>query len=278
MFKTRHRKMVSIILVNFNGVQYLRRCIQSLVDKTREASFEIILVDNASTDGSRDLVRKECPSVRLIESDVNLGFSAGNNLGVRHAKGSKFLFLNTDTYLLEDSVSVLAKFLDDTTHVGIVGPRLVFEDGSFQFSAGRLPNVCVEFVDKIRYSADRYWHRALAPINEAIASGTSEVGWVTGACMMIRREVFEKVNGFDEHIFMYYEDKDLCKRVRDAGWKVSYHPQTRVAHLLGGSSAGKSSDVNKRYRESQMHYYRKHLSTFQQWWLKLYLRSTGKIE
>lgn len=270
--------MVSIILVNFNGAQFLRTCIQSLTDKTRDVSFEIILVDNASTDGSKNLVRTEFPSLHLIESDVNLGFSAGNNLGVKHATGSKFLFLNTDTYLVEDSVLVLAKYLDDHADVGIVGPRLIFADGSFQLSSGRLPSFGVELIDKIRYAADRHWHRTLVPINDAMASATREVGWVTGACMMVRREAFEKVNGFDEQMFMYYEDKDLCKRVRDAGWKVVYHPQTTVVHLLGGSSGVVGgSDVNKRYRESQLHYYRKHHSGLYSFLVESSLKIAGKI-
>jgi N-acetylglucosaminyl-diphospho-decaprenol L-rhamnosyltransferase len=270
--------MISIILVNYNGVQHLRKCIQSLVDNTRNVAYEIILVDNASTDGSKELVQTEFPSVSVIESSVNLGFSTGNNLGAKYAKGSKFLFLNTDTYLLEDSVSVLAKFLDDNSDIGIVGPRLVFDDGSFQLSSGRLPNVGVEFLDKIRYAADRHWHWMFASINDTKASVTKEVGWVTGACLMIRREAFEKVNGFDERMFMYFEDKDLCKRVWDNGWKVNYLPQTSVTHLLGGSSAGKSVDVSKYYRESQLRYYHKHLSPFQQRCLQAYLRLTGKIK
>ncbi len=277
MFKKMRREMVSIILVNFNGARFLRTCIQSLADKTRGVAYEIILVDNASTDESRNLVRKQFPSVRLIESNVNLGFSAGNNLGVKHATGSHFCFLNTDTYLLEDSVSILSEYLDDNSSVGIVGPRLTFPDGSFQLSSGRLPAFGVELVDKIRYAADRHWHRALARINNALALRTREVGWVTGACMMVRREAFENVSGFDEQMFMYYEDKDLCKRVGDAGWKIVYYPQTSVVHLLGGSSVGRSSDVNKCYRESQLHYYRKHHSGLHARLVKASLKIAGKI-
>ncbi len=269
--------MVSIILVNFNGARFLRQCIQSLINKTTEVAYEIILVDNASSDESRDIVRKEFPSVHLIESNTNLGFSAGNNLGVKHANGSKLLFLNTDTYLVDDSVSELAKYFDDHAAVGIVGPKLIFADGSFQLSAGRLPGFAVELIDKIRYAADRHWHPMFARINDALTSHTKEVGWVTGACIMVRREAFEKVNGFDEKMFMYYEDKDLCKRIGDAGWKIVYNPQASVVHLLGGSSEATSAEVSKHYRESQLHYYRKHHSAFHAGLVESTLKLAGKI-
>ncbi len=269
--------MVSVILVNFNGARFLRQCIQSLVTRTRDVEYEIIVVDNASTDESKDLIRNEFPSVHLIESNANLGFSAGNNLGVQHANGSKVLFLNTDTYLIENSIAILSKYLDDHAEVGIVGPRLTFADGTLQLSSGRLPGFAVEFADKIRYAADRHWHRTFSKLNAALSCSTKESGWVTGACMMVRRDAFEKVNGFDEKMFMYYEDKDLCKRIADAGWKIVYHPLTSVVHLLGGSSDGNGAEVNKHYRQSQLHYYRKHHAGFNARFVESLLKMAGKI-
>ncbi len=270
--------MVSVILVNYNGEEFLRKCIQSLFEITKGVSFEVILVDNASADNSRELVKREFPQVHLIESNVNLGFSRGNNLGVRKARGSKFLFLNTDTYLVEDSVSVLSNFVDEQSAVAVVGPRLTFEDGSYQLSAGRLPGFAVEMIDKMRYAVDRKLHSMIAPINQILSSAAREVGWVTGACMMVRRDVFEQVKGFDENIFMYYEDKDLCKRILDTGGKIVYLPHTSVVHLLGGSSATTTgATVNKHYRESQLHYYRKHHRGLHSSLVEAYLKITGKI-
>ena len=267
--------MVSIILVNFNGARFVEKCLQSIYDRTRDCRFEVIVVDNASTDGSREIIQDQFPLAKLVWNRENVGFSKGNNLGAQSAGGSKLLFLNTDAVLVNDMVSILARFLDDRSDTAVVGPKLMFEDNSYQLSAGRLPNVLVELVDKIWYQLDRKLHGFIAPLNNALFSTARAVGWVTGACMMVRRDVFEQINGFDENIFMYYEDKDLCKRVGDVGWKVVLYPEARVVHLLGGSVTS-FDEMNKIYRESQLYYYHKHLNPFQLSLVEMYLKISGK--
>ena len=270
--------MVSIILANYNGAGLLTKCLSSVFDLTRGVSFEVIVVDNASTDESRDLIERDFPRTRLLVNSENAGFSRANNLGARNATGSELLFLNTDTFLLEDSVSILARYLEQHADVGVVGPRLVFEDGTFQLSAGRLPSVGAELVDKILHTADRHAHRTMAPLYRAMFSSARKVGWVTGACMMVRREAFERVGGFDERMFLFFEDKDLCKRVHDAGWNTHYTPEPTVVHLRGGSSASAEEEaVRRAYRESQLRYYRKHCGRPQTALVEAYLRLSGKL-
>ncbi|MEP9411064.1 MAG: glycosyltransferase family 2 protein [Candidatus Brocadia sp.] len=270
---------VSIILVNYNSAVLLRQCLRSIYEQTKEIPFEVIVVDNASSDNSRQIVRSEFPAVQLIESSENLGFSRGNNLGASRAKGVYLLFLNTDTILLENSIKLLADFLDEHPEVGAVGPRIFFEDRYFQLSAGQLPSLTIEFIDKLVHSFARRYRKVVCPVLERWNNTTKAVGWLTGACLMVRQKAFVQVNGFDEKIFMYFEDKDFCKRLNSTGWQIIYYPQASVIHLLAGSSCNVDKQkINKLYRTSQLYYYRKHLGWLQAEILRLYLRLTGKLK
>lgn len=269
---------VSVILVNYNSSKLLRQCLKSIYEQTKDIPFEVIVVDNASSDNSRQIVRLEFPTVQLFESSENLGFSRGNNLGASLAKGIYLLFLNTDTILFENSIKLLADFLDEYPEVGAVGPKILFEDKSFQLSAGRLPNLFGEFMDKIVYSLARKWRKVMCPMLERWHSTTKAVGWLTGACFMVRQKAFLQVNGFDEKIFMYFEDKDLCKRINSSGWQIMYYPSTSIIHLLAGSSSNVDKQkINELYRTSQLYYYRKHLGRLQSEMVRLYLRATGNL-
>jgi GT2 family glycosyltransferase len=269
---------VSIILVNYNSSALLRQCLKSIYEQTKEISFEIIVVDNASSDNSRQIVRSEFSRVQLIESAQNLGFSRGNNLGARLAKGTYLLFLNTDTSLFENSIKVLADFLDEHPDIGAIGPKILFEDRCFQLSSGRLPNLFREFADKIVHSLVRKWRKIMCPLLERWHNTTKAVGWLTGACLMVRQKAFSQVNGFDENLFMYFEDKDLCKRINASGWQIMYYPVTSIIHLLAGSSGNiNTQKINELYRTSQLYYYRKHLGRLQSEMVRLYLRATGNL-
>jgi len=268
---------VSIILVNYNTSVLLRQCLRSVYSHVKEIGFEIITVDNGSSDGSREAVRSEFPEVRLLESETNLGFSRGNNLGAASASGKYLLFLNTDTILSENSVKSMAYFLEENPGVGAVGPRLIFEDGSFQLSAGELPSIAAEARDKILYMLAGRWKKIFAPMAEKNFRQTRDVGWVTGACLMVPLDVFRRIGGFDDLIFMYFEDKDLCRRIRESGLKVIYYPVTSVVHLLGGSSRFGCGDfLNECYRRSQRYYYDKHARPLERMLLRAYLGITGK--
>jgi GT2 family glycosyltransferase len=269
---------VSVILVNHNSGMLLRDCLCSVYKQTEQIDYDAIVVDNASSDESARIVRSEFPRVRVIESDRNLGFSAGCNLGARSATGDYLLFLNPDTVLVENTTKILADYLDAYPHVGAVGPRMAFADGAFQLSAGRLPNLFVELKGKAVSTVAKRWRRGVAPLLDWMHRKMRVVGWLTGACLMVRREAFQQIGGFDEELFMYFEDKDLCKRLGEAGWKVVYHPQTTVVHLLGRSAGPiANAHLDQIYRKSQVRYYQKHLDGLQSYLLRLYLELTGKV-
>ncbi len=268
---------ISIILVNYNGADIVIDCLNYLEKYIDKDNCEIIIVDNNSQDNSIDIIENQFPYIKLIKLPKNIGFGAGNNAGAKIATGEFLFLLNTDTILIENTPELLSHYLHQNQDVGVVSSRITFKDGSYQLSCGKLPNLIVEFIDKIRYSLDRKWHSIFSTVYDKQYSSVQEVGWVTGACLMIRRDIFEKLGGFDESFFMYFEDKDLCKRVHDAGFKVVYYPKTSLIHLLGGSSQSVKTSVNSYYRDSQLYYYQKHLGKLQTAILKIYLRFTGKI-
>ncbi len=268
---------LSIILVNYNGSSCLIECLRSIEKSVDFNACEVIIIDNNSLDTSVQLIESSFPLFKLIRSQNNLGFGKANNLVVKHSIGEHLLFLNTDTILTENTPQILSDYLTQHQDVGAVSPRITFRDGSYQLSCGKLPNLAIELLDKIRYGLDQKWHHVFGNLYNKQYSTTQEMGWLTGACLMIRRDVFEQLGGFDESFFMYFEDKDICKRVREEGWKVVYYPKTSLIHLLGGSSSGVQKSINTYYRDSQLYYYQKHLGKFQTAILKLYLRLSGKV-
>ncbi len=268
---------LSIILVNYNGAQFLDSCLDSIEQFSDFSKHEVVIIDNLSTDNSLEIIKAKLPSCKLICSQANLGFSKANNLAVKHSNGEHLLFLNTDTILIENTPQLLSDYLTVSQDVGAVSPRITFRDGSYQLSCGKLPNLAIEFIDKIRYGLDRKWHHIFGSLYDKQYSTVQEMGWLTGACLMMRRDVFEQIGGFDESFFMYFEDKDICKRVDEAGWKVVYYPKASLIHLLGGSSSGVQKSANTYYRDSQLYYYQKHLGKFQTAILKFYLGLSGKV-
>jgi GT2 family glycosyltransferase len=271
---------VSIVIVNYNGRNVLPDCLDSLQTNVQRDDVEILVVDNASTDGSVSLIRQSFPSVRLIEQRENLGFGKACNVGAAHAKGSVFLFLNADARCTYDFVTPILRYLQDHPEVGCVGPKLVNEDGSFQLSCGELPTAIREALGKAIAFFVRRKLFGLHLVFERKYAHTQSVGWLTGACLFVRRSAFEQVGGFDERIFLYFEDKDLSLRVAKAGWKVVHFPHVWVIHLLGkGSGSLPPRRLRKLYRESQRYYYRKHLSPVDSMLLSVYLsarRLTGR--
>jgi len=229
---------LSVIIVNWNVRDLLRRCLQSLRADLQlpPDDYEIIVVDNASRDGSAAMLRAEFPDVRLIESAVNLGFGAGCNKAYRESKGAFVLLLNPDTEAIDHVVDALLAIMRERPRAGIVAPRLVNADRTFhKASGGALPTL-----------ANVAWHylfiknvlpAALGPAPlflEDGARGLDAIGWVSGASMMLRREAIGP-RIFDEAFFMFGEDMDVCDRVRRDGWEVLYAGELAIVHHHGRS-------------------------------------------
>lgn len=268
--------MLSVIILQYNNAALTKKAIASF-QQHYQGEYEIILVDNNSTEAEARRIGQHLQNVRFIQNETNEGFSRGNNLAAQSAEGEILLFLNNDTITTSDFVSgVLNEFKRDAS-VGIIGPKLLNEDFSFQISCGKPPSLLREAIDKIIYSRARKRAKKTLSSLEEKYSHSMPVEWVTGAAFFIRVDIFKQLGGFDEQLFMFFEDKDLCLRARLLGKKVLYFPDASLLHLGGGSNTAISKNsIEMIYRKSQLYYYNKHLGLFQQYLLTLYLKLAGK--
>ncbi|MDH5220482.1 MAG: glycosyltransferase family 2 protein [Betaproteobacteria bacterium] len=262
----------SIIVLQYNHADLTRQCLASLrahVDRRHQ----LILVDNHSTEPAARELGTEFPDIELVACAENGGFSRGNNAGAARATGDVLLFLNNDTLVEADLVAPLLRRFDECPRAAIVGPKLLNADGSFQLSAGRLPSFAREIVDKAIAAAIDGGNRTARRLVERGFATARSVEWVTGAALAVRRDVFDRLGGFDPSFFMFFEDKDLCARVRQAGFEVWFEPAAELRHLRGGSANPRTARI---YRASQVRYYRLHRPRLEQGLLGAYLRLGGK--
>ena len=224
---------VSVVIVSYNSEDFIEKCLSSL--RASEVDSEIIVIDNASTDGTFKILEKFSKDIKIIRSSENLGFAKANNLAVREARGEYLFFLNPDTEIEEPFFDELMKFYKNTSDCGIVAPKLVMANGQVQPSVRKLPTIFGAFKEYILGMKNEY--------SQYVPNGNEplEVEMVYGAAMLIKRDLFEKLGGFNEKYFLYYEDADLCKRVKDFGKKVYFYTGTFIKHLVGATK----SEVNK---------------------------------
>jgi GT2 family glycosyltransferase len=229
---------VSIVIVSMNTREVLRECLTTLDAGRGPVSCEVIVVDNASKDGSADMVAKEWPAAVLVRSGVNLGFGAANNVAFTRATGRYVVLLNSDAFLAAGVLSGIVARMDQHPGVGLAGVSLVGRDGARQPSARMFPSALNDLLSlsglSARYGRSRFFgrmDRTWADPDEA-----AEVDWVPGAFAIIRRSVLARVGGFDERFFLYYEEVDLCRRIKAAGFTICYWPDFRVVHIGGESS------------------------------------------
>jgi len=251
---------LSVCIVNWNTRPDLEQAIASILADASGVQVEVVVVDNASSDGSGELVRARFPAVTLVESGSNLGFARGYNLAAGRTVGRHILMLNPDTEVRPGALRELVGFLDSNAEAGAAGPRLLNRDGSLQFSCRRFPRPLAalfrntplgKLVPGNRFTRDYLmedWDHHAA----------REVDWLSGAAICIRRQAWEQVGGFDEGFFMYAEDIDWCWRARQAGWRVCYVPQAVVVHRIGGSSDQRPVVSVVEFHRSMIRFYRKH--------------------
>jgi GT2 family glycosyltransferase len=253
-----HKPDVSVIIVNFNGLRFLDNCLLSLKCAFKHYSFETIVVDNASTDGSQQFLRDRT-DIRYIESKENLGFTGGNNLGVKAAQGSIILLLNNDTHIETCLDPLIDKLRDE--EIGVAGCRLVYQDERIQFSVGldhtplRIVLSWIGFGKKYRFPSV---FRLVQSDPEFYNVPHSDVDWVSGACLATRRDIWDALSGLDETFFMYCEDVDYCLRVRNFGKRVVYVPDSCVTHFEGGGKAWIGGTALNRASRSYQVFARKH--------------------
>ena len=229
---------VSVIVVSYNTCDILRTCLQELFAKSGEEELEVFVVDNASADGSADMVRREFPRIELIANQDNRGFAAANNQAWQRATGEYILLLNPDAYLKQDAVRNVRRFLEEHPECGLCGGRLVNLDGELDPSARRFPNSLYKFLTISGISARFPDSDLLNGYNfgSFAHDRPMEVDWVPGTFTMYRREMLAQTGLFDERFYIYYEETDLCLNAKRAGWKVYFIPDAEVIHIGGACS------------------------------------------
>jgi len=239
---------LSIIIVNWNTRDLLAQCLQSIYDTISNMSFEIIVVDNASTDGSVAMIEEQFHGVRLIANQENVGFAQANNQALTTGRGRYFLLLNSDTIVLPGALEEMARFADAHSDAGIIGCKLLNGDGSLQESWASFPTIWSEIL------GCNFRTRQLVEETPLIY----EVDWLGGACLLVRPAAINEVGLLDESFFMYSEETDWCFRMRQQGWKVYYLPEVEVIHLGGGSASRASATQLVRLYGSKIRFFRKH--------------------
>ena len=242
---------LSVIVVTWNVRELLAACLAALPAATDELLTEVIVVDNGSTDGTADFVRSEFPGVRLLVNEENVGFARANNRGLTVAKGTYTVLLNPDTEPQPRSLTEMVRFMDAHPRAGAGSPRLVRPGGSAQpYAFGDDPSPGYLIRRAFAHARSGYLH------DWGIVE-PQQVGWVSGASLVARREAVQRVGGLDEKMFMYFEDNDWCRRMRLAGWQVWYNPRAEVVHI-GGASLNQNPQARAAYYRSLAYFYGKH--------------------
>lgn len=252
---------VSVVIVSYNSRADLPACLESLREHTRGISLEVIVVDNASADGTAAFVETCYPWVRLVRRSKNIGLSGALNEGVAVSSGRFVMALNPDTRMEHEVLAPLAAYLREHPEAGIVAPKLLNDDGSLQLSCRAFPGYSTALFG--RYSLltrllPRNRHSKRYLMGGYDHASIRDVDWVSGAALMFPRAVFDGVGGWDAGFFMFSEDVDFCRRVHDAGYRVVYFPQVALYHRIGVSRRAPARIVVARHR-SMWRYYRKHL-------------------
>lgn len=247
---------LSIIILSYNTARLTRQTIESIYQTTNEqVHFEVIVLDNHSTDESPHVLtglRKLHDNLHVIESNDNLGYSKGNNVAAKRAKGTYLLFLNSDIIVHEDAIEQLLQFLKNNQDAAFCGGKLLNQDGTDQPSCGPFYSLPVIF--GALFLRGDYWG-----LTRSSPSTTRRVDWVSGACLLTTKQVFQKLHGFDEQIFMYMDEIDLLYRAKQKKYDTYFYPSAHFTHLASASSGGKTYPILQVYK-GFLYFYRKHHS------------------
>jgi len=255
---------VSVVIVNYNSFDLLRNCLSTVIKHTRNVNYEIIAVDNNSTEGEVDTITNEFENIILIKNSTNEGFGAANNKGLTIAKGKYVLFLNNDTIFFENSIKKVFDFAETLNENSIIGCILLNEDKSLQYSVYDFPSLLNVFTSNFflyslfpKSKLFNKYHLMNRKINE-----TTEVDVVTGAFLFGTKEKLKEIGGFDERFFFYNEETDLCYRFKQNGGKIFYYPKTAITHLKGGTAKKSGWFAYKNQSLSTIKFFQKHFSRF----------------
>ena len=251
---------LSIVIVNWNTRELLWCCLTSIRAKTQRITYETLVVDNASTDGSAAMVLENVPDVVLMQNEENIGFARANNQAIRRSRGRYILLLNPDTIVLDNALGQMVTFADARPQIGALGCKILTTDGSIDFRcARRFPSLLTELFSRTRFSK-RFPHHPLFGrflMGNWDHNSSREAECLVGSCMMVRREVIEQVGLLDEDFFMYGEDIEWCYRINKAGWQIFYYSEPQIVHIGGRSTEQDRAEMGIEYLRSMTLFFRK---------------------
>ncbi len=251
---------VSIIIVNWNTKQLLEDCLRSIYKQTADLTYEVIVVDNASTDGSVEMVRKNFPQVKTIENSQNLGFARANNIGIRAGTGRYICLINSDVTLLDGCIGRLAAFMDGHPAIGMAGPKILNSDGTIQHSCRHFPSIWNNFCQAVGlnhiFPKSAFFSHCIMDYWDHNSVRSIDV--LSGCFWTVRREALDKVGLLDEEFFIYGEDIDWCRRFHNAGWDIVFYPEAQAVHLGAASSANAPVKFYVEMQKADLQYWRKH--------------------
>jgi len=253
---------VSIVIVSYNGRDFLRLCLASIYAHTKAVEFEVVVVDNASTDGTPEMVMDEFPHTTLVRRTTNSGFACGVNQGIAVAKGGAFLLLNPDSELDSDILPPMLAYVREHPDIGILAPKLLDPDGSLQLSCRAFPGFATALFNRYSlltriFGRNRFSKRYL--MTDFDHSAIADVDWASAACWLIPRIAYEQVGPLDEGYFWSIEDVDFCQRTHRAGLRVVYFPEVALKHHIGESAATLASRTIRERHRGMWRYYRRYL-------------------
>jgi hypothetical protein len=250
--------LISTVIVSYNTKELLLRCLEALYEDLGQLKAEVIVVDNGSTDESHKAVRENFPDVEILLNVANIGFGAANNQAFERCTGRFVLMLNSDAFLRRGALGAMIRYLEGRPRVAVVGPKLRNANGTLQASCYRFPTPTRAWTENLwlsrvvppdsKYGDSRLWSHDREKL----------VDWVTGACLLVRREAIEEIGGIDEDFFMYSEETDWQRRMTIAGWQIGFTPEAEVTHLGGASGVTEEARVNENFFRSLDHYVEKH--------------------
>lgn len=253
---------LSIVIVTFNSKADIGRCLEALTAAPPQTTHEVIVVDNASGDGTRGFLRDRFPHVHVVDAGSNVGFAKANNIGIRMSQGDLVLLLNPDTEAGGEAIDALVRYLDAHARTGAIGPKIVDGGGQPELSWGPMLSPLAE-------ARQKYLASSAVP---RLTARSRDVDWVSGACLLARRADLDAAGLFDERFFLYTEDVDLCASLRALGKRVHFLADVRIVHHRGRSGATAPAATRAAYRRSHLAFYEKHhprWAPLLRWYLKL---------
>ncbi|MBK8025678.1 MAG: glycosyltransferase family 2 protein [Chloroflexi bacterium] len=270
---------LSILIVSWNVVDPLDACLKSLQPAIDREKVELIVVDSASSDETVQHLRQHFPWVRVFPQSENVGFTRGNNLALREARGDVLMLLNPDTEVLGDALQQMLDFLKTHPQTGIVGPHTLNSDGTTQSTRRRFPTLLTSLFEST-------WLQSLAPqsvldryyVRDGSDDATLDVDWVQGSALMARRQVYEQIGPLDEGYIMFSEELDWCRRARDAGWQVAYLGSAKIVHHGGKSTDQVVAQRHIYFQQSKLRYFRKYHGMLTAQALRLFLLASYVLQ